>query len=112
VVSEIDWAGGKMAFLSAVVGSKDGLKPFSHHGEDRGAPGVPERKDLRISRTGGLKIGPIGGTGDWPFIRGDANADGRSDLSDAVALLGYLFLGGANVPCDQAADADDSGDLN
>ena len=45
------------------------------------------------------------------FLRGDANRDGRVNLSDAVATLNYLFLGGARLPCDDAADADDDGAL-
>jgi hypothetical protein len=45
------------------------------------------------------------------FVRGDANADGNVDLSDAVATLNYLFLGGEEPKCLDAADADDSGDL-
>ncbi len=48
--------------------------------------------------------------GSGNFIRADANADGKVDLSDAVFVLGYLFLGGAKFPaCEDAADADDSG---
>ena len=45
------------------------------------------------------------------FRRGDANADGRSDLADAVAILSYLFLHGERPPCDTAADVDVSGSL-
>ncbi len=45
------------------------------------------------------------------FLRGDTNADGGVDLSDAVATLGYLFSGGAAPTCQDAADADDSGKL-
>lgn len=46
------------------------------------------------------------------FRRGDTNGDGRLDLSDAVAALGFLFLGSPQkLPCDSAADADDSGKL-
>ena len=41
-------------------------------------------------------------------MRGDANADGRVDLSDAVATLQYLFAGGS-TSCLDAADADDTG---
>jgi ELWxxDGT repeat protein len=47
-----------------------------------------------------------------PFRRGDANADGRTDLSDALSTLLYLFGGGAPPPCAKSADADDSGDLS
>ncbi len=46
------------------------------------------------------------------FRRGDANADGRVNLSDGVSTLRFLFQG-AEVPrCRDAADADDSGSLN
>lgn len=41
--------------------------------------------------------------------RGDINLDGRSDLSDAVMLLGALFLGQGSLRCPDAADSDDSG---
>lgn len=43
------------------------------------------------------------------FLRGDANADGTVDLSDAVATLTYLFGGGREPECMDASDADDSG---
>ncbi|MGQ9590524.1 MAG: golvesin C-terminal-like domain-containing protein [Planctomycetota bacterium] len=46
---------------------------------------------------------------DPKFVRGDANADGTADLSDAVRILGWLFLGEAPPPCSDAADANDSG---
>lgn len=42
------------------------------------------------------------------FLRGDANADRKVDLSDAVSTLGYLFSGGDAPACLDAADADDS----
>src|ERR1041384_6782331 len=43
------------------------------------------------------------------FRRGDANADGRVDLSDPVFTLTRLFLGGGELPCAKAADANDDG---
>ncbi len=46
------------------------------------------------------------------FRRGDPNADGRADISDAVAILGQLFLGVGNVTCEQAGDANDDGALD
>lgn len=49
---------------------------------------------------------------DGTFVRGDANADGTIDLSDAMSILGYLFLGDAEPACLDALDADDSGRLN
>lgn len=49
---------------------------------------------------------------DGIFKRGNANADGDVNLSDAVFILNYLFRGGAAPPCLDAADADDSGVIN
>lgn len=46
------------------------------------------------------------------FRRGDANADSRIDLSDAIAALSYLFLGHSPLPCEDAADANDDGVIN
>lgn len=43
------------------------------------------------------------------FVRGEANEDLRIDLSDAVFVLEYLFLGGKTPPCADAADVNDSG---
>jgi hypothetical protein len=42
------------------------------------------------------------------FIRGDADIDGRVDLSDAIRILDQLFAGKAMV-CGDASDADDDG---
>ena len=40
-------------------------------------------------------------------VSGDANQDGRLDISDAVALLGHLFAGRpAELPCDEGAAGD------
>lgn len=46
------------------------------------------------------------------FSRGDANADSQVDLSDAVFLLNFLFLGAGNPLCPDAADINDDGGLN
>jgi hypothetical protein len=45
------------------------------------------------------------------FRRGDANSSGQVDLSDAVFVLNFLFLGGSDPACLDAADADDNGSL-
>jgi hypothetical protein len=45
------------------------------------------------------------------FTRGDANRDAKVDLADGVAVLHYLFLEGA-LDCLDAADVDDSGQIN
>lgn len=46
------------------------------------------------------------------FQRGDANADGSLDVSDAVSILSHLFLGlPSGLDCDKSADADDRGSI-
>jgi hypothetical protein len=44
-----------------------------------------------------------------PFRRGDSNGDGEMDVSDAVYVLGFLFLGGVTPPCQKSLDANDTG---
>ena len=39
------------------------------------------------------------------FLRGDANLDLEVNLTDAVYILNNLFLGGAPLPCAEAAAA-------
>ena len=46
------------------------------------------------------------------FIRGDSNDDGKVDLADAQATLGYLFQAAEPLRCLDAADANDDGKLN
>ncbi|MBI4586358.1 MAG: hypothetical protein HY717_20305 [Planctomycetes bacterium] len=46
------------------------------------------------------------------FVRGDADGNGKMDLSDAMVTLRYLFLGESeNLKCEKSADVDDSGAL-
>jgi len=53
-----------------------------------------------------------------PFIRGDSNFDGKTDISDAVCVLSYLFAGPGDpcaelVPkCPDAGDANDDGNVD
>ena len=47
---------------------------------------------------------PPGGA---PFRRGDSNADRVVNLSDAIAVLSYLFTGGAAPVCLDSSDAND-----
>ncbi|MCZ6794253.1 MAG: dockerin type I repeat-containing protein [Planctomycetota bacterium] len=48
---------------------------------------------------------------DGLFVRGDANLDGRLSLADVIYILRYLHQGG-ELPCEDAADTDDSGRIN
>ena len=48
-----------------------------------------------------------------PVAAGDANADGKRDIADAIKVLGYLFGGGATpLGCLDAADANDEGKVD
>jgi hypothetical protein len=48
------------------------------------------------------------------FLRGDPAADGKEDLSDVIAILGYLFIGADRdkLQCEKSADVDDTGVLD
>jgi hypothetical protein len=46
------------------------------------------------------------------FRRGDANADGRVDISDAIRTFMYLFLGAPPPRCLDAADSNDDGAID
>lgn len=46
------------------------------------------------------------------FHRGDADGSGEINVTDAIFKLGFLFLGGPEPQCLDAADANDDGQLN
>jgi len=50
--------------------------------------------------------------GDELFYRGDVNQDGRTNIADTMALLGYVFGGKPAPDCLDAADTNDDGRLN
>ncbi len=55
--------------------------------------------------------GLLDSCGESSFIRGDIDASGTLDLSDAVAALRFLFAGAAAPLCANAVDVDDNGRL-
>ncbi len=46
------------------------------------------------------------------FVRGDMNLDARVELTDAVMILAYLFLGDPPPDCLDRADSDDNGEVD
>jgi len=48
---------------------------------------------------------------DGPFLRGDADGDGRFTVSDGITILHYLFGAQGPVKCLDALDTDDSGSI-
>jgi PKD repeat protein len=61
------------------------------------------------TRTDFIRVGDV--ASEPVFLRGDANGDGRVDISDAIAILNSLFLGTFHIDCQDAADVDDNGRL-
>lgn len=43
------------------------------------------------------------------FIRGDSNEDARQNLSDAISMFDFLFMGDSPPSCLSSADANDDG---
>jgi len=67
---------------------------------------VPITEGFTVSlRPSGAPPGPR-------FVRGDANADGSINITDGVFVLNFLFIGGPEPRCTDAADSDDNGMLN
>jgi hypothetical protein len=52
------------------------------------------------------------GSASRSFVRGDANADDRVDMTDAVAVLYFLFNGWSGFPCREAADINEDGAID
>jgi hypothetical protein len=72
----------------------------------RSPDGAPGLRALDCATPGEANCGPFTPR----FARGDADLDGALDLTDAVRILGALFLG-EGAACEDAADADDDGAL-
>jgi hypothetical protein len=59
------------------------------------------RFDVLLAQVCGIEI--THPTSRNPFIRGDSNGDVKGDLSDAIQILQYLFLGTSTPACVAAA---------
>jgi len=46
------------------------------------------------------------------FVRGDPDSDGAVNITDGIVILTFLFLGGAQLSCQDAADTDNSGAID
>jgi hypothetical protein len=98
--------------LTTWNGLKRRLAPAVDSGVAAGAPaldmdGNPRPRGAEVDLGAyELETGPCQGQ---HFVRGDSNASGAVDLSDAVFVLGYLFQGAREPTCLDAADANDDG---
>ncbi len=60
----------------------------------------------------GVLAGIEGPAAEAEFRRGDADGSAEIDITDAVVTLGWLFLGGAEPPCLDAADTNDDDSID
>ena len=86
--------------------SGDGREDFAF--VERGSPTFPPVDGS--PPVGGVHV--VFGLADVPFIRGDTSFDQGVNISDAIAVLSYLFLGAATPRCLDAADSNDTGTLD
>jgi hypothetical protein len=79
------------------------------------APGTHYFWQVTASNAVGETLGPIWSFETYEalrFVRGDVEQNGSINITDPIATLGYLFLGGEEPVCLDAADADDSGGID
>lgn len=101
------------AYGRPVDGDYDGSAARDVGAYERGASPLKIKSDvLKYFRTkvftGDLKNLPALSY----VLRGDANGDGATDLSDGLKILDSLFRGREELPCRDAADANDDGDVD
>jgi hypothetical protein len=92
-----------------------GAAPIAVVDPATGDASVVSPTQVRVAPTGVLLVPPdrlLSGPPRPTFHRGDANADGTVDISDAVTTLKVLFLGQGEIPCEDTADANDDGALD
>ncbi|MBN1460343.1 MAG: hypothetical protein JXA57_12465 [Armatimonadetes bacterium] len=97
--------------ISGLAGNRfDGPLPLD--------PGVTYNWQVRAWNSAGEALTPVqsftltGGSA-FTFIRGDCDGGGQENpnVTDAIALLSYNFLGGAAPPCFAACDANGDGNI-
>ena len=67
-------------------------------------------EDIQDVMENGISDG--GNGGGVKFKRGDVNADGTTNIADAISLLAHLFASEPEPLCVDAADSNDDGQLN
>lgn len=108
----------RLHYATVPTGVESLEEPTTTHLEFRdtlGAPVIPN--DVAVdgdsypadTTDGVVTIDPAG---EVCFVRGAVNTDGFTDMADAVFLIRYLLLGGAEPGCMKAADFTDSGTVD
>ena len=91
--------------------------PFMHSANDvvgiaLNSPELVET-DARLTAAAVAILAGLFDLADGPsFARGDVIPDGSLNITDVIALLEYLLLGGASPGCLEAADSNDDGELD
>ncbi|MGH9363518.1 MAG: right-handed parallel beta-helix repeat-containing protein, partial [Thermoanaerobaculia bacterium] len=114
--STVTWGAGNIALDPQFVDPAQAdyrLKPGSpalEAGTAEGAPATDLEGNPRPCGSG-IDLGAYEScpTGPATFRRADPNGDRATDLSDALAVLFYLFAAGREPACLGSADADDDG---
>ncbi len=78
---------------------------FGFSGATGGATANQEIGEFTVWECEGVILGEL-------FVRGDVTVNSQVDLTDGIYLFNYLFLGGPNPPCDDAADCNDDGGID
>jgi hypothetical protein len=75
--------------------------------------GVPDGCDLTTGTSHDANANGIPDECETPFHRGDPNSSGTTDISDAISIFGFLFLGTPpTLSCKESADANSDGGID
>lgn len=108
------WGDPPGPFLTAQDGYYVMVKPLSpgeHTIHLRGTTGNPSLPDFETDVTYHLTVEEMS-TPEEAFRRGDVDANGKVDITDAIYTLDWLFRGGPEPPCPDAADVQDDSEAN
>jgi len=109
-----DWT-GHIGYLEEQYGNLSEIPQFCDRANDDYSLTYPNSICLPENNTCGVLIGTLGG-GCYGYYCGDANNDGAVNISDAVWIIGYVFVGGSapypylsgDVNCDSAVNISDA----
>lgn len=99
-------------YLSQVAAGQAVTSPAVDAGPPSGSPPIGTTRTDEVDDTGVADLGfhYVQALG---FERGDTNSDGSTDVSDAIFVLGSLFVPGAPaIECEDAADVNDDGGVD
>lgn len=98
--------GAKAENFPTLVEFRDGLR-----GSGQPVPNVLTVRGETVfpARARGLRLRLAEAPEESSFVRGDANDDGKVDISDAIWVVRELVRSGPKTRCEDAADANDDG---